>query len=671
MSTREKQGWSDARDGYPPPQQLPDINAETHPFAHVQAILDRAALFNLYSKPMAGSAPIRYAGEVIGYQIHERLHRFHVSMGAGPGFGFRNLIGEPLATFRSRWLFATEPYQAQPGCAPPPTAMTRGTWQRFVMSEGDFTFEGGTDGFAGFGTGRTYPTEAGLIAAATGTLMQGRGRFRGLQATYTYNGILDGPRGFLGNLFLRVVDPDGVFAASETLPPPTQAESVEAGVTYFLIGGRKGDASDRTEYTFARDGLQNGLNVKQDLVSVGCDCALVNGAPRASRAYSGKIGKMGANVAFRIWDQAAPGTNAMPIPFQSYNDFTLTDSQANPLGSFDVDGGEGGRTFLLALKDLPDQQALRFGIFGAMTRGDGIFHGACGMMTDNSVVSIAPHAVSTLYVLRIIDPEGRFRPNAATGAATTTSGNTKGVYPAYAPLLTENRRRQSEYLATRKGFADHAGDLAVQIGAAFNQHDRAGSFGSFPLDREALTAAFTAGAGIYNEAAFTKYLGPAVADFRVFDPGMLLEVDQYALYSWWDPPIAVPDGRAVLITGSKEGLIRPAEVSHRDTPIDLLVNTYFPNAGVTSLTQLASGVRATAVAYDIGSATLWISRQLDADAGPTRGVHRLSLEWKHRRGGRDLYEMTGLYFDLDLTVGRARLHGNRIWKARYMAGAQS
>jgi hypothetical protein len=32
-----------------------------------------------------------------------------------------------------------------------------------------------------------------------------------------------------------------------------------------------------------------------------------------------------------------------------------------------------------------------------------------GLMIDNSVVGVAPHALSTLYILRVNDPDGKYR----------------------------------------------------------------------------------------------------------------------------------------------------------------------------------------------------------------------------------------------------------------------
>src|SRR5437016_4587268 len=144
---------------------LPDINTETYPFEVVQRLLDEAAYFNLYSVPESsqsrpltdGTAP----GNIIGFKISENLRRFRVALqwAQGPG-GLRvsNNLGEPLARFDHRWILIPNDFAALPGKEPPPVSLDVSRSQRFVMLDGRCVFGEGNDGFAGFGTGTTYPT---------------------------------------------------------------------------------------------------------------------------------------------------------------------------------------------------------------------------------------------------------------------------------------------------------------------------------------------------------------------------------------------------------------------------------------------------------------------------------------------------------------------------------
>jgi hypothetical protein len=63
----------------------------------------------------------------------------------------------------------------------------------------------------------------------------------------------------------------------------------------------------------------------------------------------------------------------------------------------------------MQLVGAPGQRALRFGGLGPLMNGTGAFQDIEGLMTDNSVVGIAPHAIVTFYVIRINDPQGKYR----------------------------------------------------------------------------------------------------------------------------------------------------------------------------------------------------------------------------------------------------------------------
>lgn len=390
----------------PGPGALPDINAETYPFDVVQRLLDKAAYFNLYSVPAADGGGALTAqgdpGTVTGVRVSEVLHRFGTPSGA---------VGEPVARFRHRWVVIPDDYAALPGREPPPVRLDPTRPQRFALLDGECTFEGG-DGFRGFGTGLTFPVASGggreLHAAAVGTLLSGTGRFRDLEGTYTYCGVLDPHAGFRGSLLLRVVDPDERLRARGALPPLASSSSGEPGVSYLVFRGQKRDKTQKTEYSFGPDGKVRGLDVAQDLRRFDLDCAADRDGPRSVERIGPVIGSMAAQIRFNLFDPGAPGTALSPIPFQSYNEYTFADASGRTIGTIVADGGEG-RTFQLALKDAPGQRALRFGGFGPLVRGTGAFEGIRGLMSDNSVVGVAPHALATCYVLRVADPDRRFR----------------------------------------------------------------------------------------------------------------------------------------------------------------------------------------------------------------------------------------------------------------------
>src|SRR5437667_12552429 len=104
------------------PPALPDINAETNPFELVEHLLDQAAYFNFRSVPRPGSgAAVEGMGGARGIEIAEDLRRFVITMGLPTeqcGLQARNSVGEIVASFKHRWLFAPDDFVAHPGEKP-------------------------------------------------------------------------------------------------------------------------------------------------------------------------------------------------------------------------------------------------------------------------------------------------------------------------------------------------------------------------------------------------------------------------------------------------------------------------------------------------------------------------------------------------------------------------
>ena len=411
--------------------QLPDMNAETYPFEVVQHLLDEAAYFPLFSIPDCGKSQALLASgsssAVTGMQISERLHRFSIAVDPlrRDAPWLHNTIGEPMARFHHRWMFAPDGFGALPGVEPPPTPLDPARSQRFVMLDSICTFDNGKDGFRGFGTGRTYPiTIAGrpqLLAGALGIIAEGFGKFRNLQGIYTYCGAISPDTGFTGNLLCRVMDFQGVMRTQKSLPELQAIACGEQEAVYLLFRGQKKNKHEKTGYLFDTNGEIEGFELHPQIRILDIDCAIDGSGHLHSTSSIGPvIGNFASYVFFNVLNPGAPGTPIAPIRFTDYdnNIFTARDKE---IGSFGFDGGAGsrfghassypgeGRTFTLSLPSAPGQQALRFGGYAPIVNGKGIFSDISGLVADNSVVGVAPHAIATTYVARINDPQGRFR----------------------------------------------------------------------------------------------------------------------------------------------------------------------------------------------------------------------------------------------------------------------
>ena len=420
----------------PPAAALPDINAETYPFETVVQLLDQAAFLSMFSIPARGRSiaiPSRNGAGIAGLRIREQLHRFSLSMEppSRSGVTTHHAIGEQLAHWEHRWMFVPDGFPALPGRDVPETTFDPSRSQRFVMFDSACTFENGRDGFHGFGTGRTYPMHVGsqpqLYAAAVGSILEGFGKFKGHEGTYTYCGSLSQQEGFTGSVFCRVVDPQSDLRTESSLPSMEVWPNPETGISYLAFRGQKKDRTQKTAYNFGPNGQVAGLNVHQQLRQVQIDTAARGrGGARSVMNVGPVIGSMSARILFNLLNPGAPGTALSPIPFQSYNEYTFSAPDGRTIGTIVADGGEG-RTFNLQLVGAPGQQALRFGGFGPIVKSSGFFEGMEGLMVDNSVVGVAPHALSTLYILRVNDPDGKYRGAFNSGHRVRVSGPDKTV----------------------------------------------------------------------------------------------------------------------------------------------------------------------------------------------------------------------------------------------------
>ncbi len=384
------------------------------PPALLQDMVDEAAHFNLYSIPerSTGEAAIRDAnGATTGFQIRERLHRFRIETtapSAERGMRASNTVGEPVARFTHRWMIVPPDYVAAPDHEPEETAFDPSASgpQRFVMLDSECRFEGGEDGFRGFGTGTILPGAAHgrYLVTAIGTILEGFGRFRGHnEGTYLYCGSFSPEHGFTGNNFLRVMDRDGAFHTDRSLPELEAWPNPEPDVTYLLFRGQA-VPTDAVRPNVSPDGQPLGLIVMQGLRLLEVDCTA--GGHRGTRSTwsaGQSIGEITATVGF---NPAAPGGgNLDPIPFTTSDQFVFFDSDRQQLATMQATSDEG-RVFNTRVGGA---QAIRFGGVGGIQGGSDSFSGISGLMTDNSVVVFEPHVSASIYLLRVEDPDGRYR----------------------------------------------------------------------------------------------------------------------------------------------------------------------------------------------------------------------------------------------------------------------
>jgi len=261
-----------------PPAGLPDLNAGKNDWDFVQQLVDRAAWLNMFVVPDL-HVPWAIPGpggstEVTGVDGSAVLHRFEIDVqtpSLETGIRAVNRVGQPSGKLQVRWMFMPDDFEAKPSLEPPPTTLDLTLSQRFSMLEGTFTFGVGNDGFHSFGTGRTFPrvTEDGqprVVVAAIGNIVDGFGKFNGLEGTYVVSGHLTPEYGFLGDILVRVVDPERVLNPKDGLPPLVAGSEPDPGTTFLVMRSQKSGPEMKTTYSFTPDGQVRGLNVPQELV---------------------------------------------------------------------------------------------------------------------------------------------------------------------------------------------------------------------------------------------------------------------------------------------------------------------------------------------------------------------------------------------------------------------
>jgi hypothetical protein len=345
---------------------------------------------------------------MVGVDVNEELHRFDVR-GTVPdarrGVRAAITVGEAVGTLGMKWRIAPDDFEPSDGQVPPETVLDETRSQRFVMLDGRQRLRDGRDtGLRGFGMGRTFPIvvdgQKQLRIAAVVNVVEGFGNLAGLSGVIVVNGYVTPPTGLFINFVARLPDPDGHVLTSAPVSTCVPEPEPDPGTTFLMFQGEADPDHHGGERT-APGGHGLGSRVRQRLrlVHTGFDVASASGL-RSNTSVGPVVGHLTADLKF---DAEASGST-LPIGMSNIL-FTFTDPAGHVVGTLATSTVEG-RAFRMVVKGHP---MFRFGAFGPLSEGTGVFEGAVGMMTTNATLSVAPQAQSNLYVIRISDPGGRHR----------------------------------------------------------------------------------------------------------------------------------------------------------------------------------------------------------------------------------------------------------------------
>lgn len=401
-----------------PPTFPPGVNPQVYRREVVTHLIRNASAYvNLFSvsDPQRPDKPIPAPGNpqtLVGIEVFENSHRFDVT-GERTTQGTlqaTNVLGQILVNIHVHFRVIPDDFVAAPGRVPPPTPLDPTRSQRFVIMDGGFSLaDSQKSRLKGFGTGRTFPTIEGgqprLRLAAIIDLSDGTGEVKGLVGVGMANGYIIPPQIIGFNILVRLMDPRGELRASAALTPLQPFPDPDPGATFLTL---QGEASTLPTFNIGPNGQVQSVSVHEKLRLIQLDADLGRrGKELRSHVSVGQIvGELRTTLFLNVIE--AFGDSPFPTPFYTRNSlWTFYNRHGQTIGTMASDILEG-RVFKAALAGAP-APLLRMGGFGPLQGGSGQFSGTAGMLTVNGCNSVFPAVFSNLYVVRVVDPNGRFR----------------------------------------------------------------------------------------------------------------------------------------------------------------------------------------------------------------------------------------------------------------------
>lgn len=400
----------------PQPALFPSgFDPNLFPVDRIRRHVERAAYFTFFSVPDP-ARPIQPimaedgSPHIVALDVNEQLHRLQIQSAvptSGGGVRAVNRVGEPTARVHIRWTLAPDSFEPAPGVVPPPTPLNPMASQSFSMLEARLEIgDAQRSSFRAFGRGRTFPAMVGgqpqLFVGSIVNAVEGFGRFQNLPfGNCAVNGRIKPPSELALAIILRYMDPNRKLAGSGIRPIRSMSNPDPEMIT--LIFRSEEIPDNPVTLIHGDDGRIIGANVHEALRLVETDFDLGGAHGLRSRTVVGPlVGEHHSTLAFDPGDPR-PVTSLQTLT----SEFLFFDRHHRRIGmvSANMVEGDAFRT--------PIDGALvplyRFDGFGPIEFGEGPFAGVAGMMSVNGAVCVFPRAVSNLYVLRIFDPEGKFR----------------------------------------------------------------------------------------------------------------------------------------------------------------------------------------------------------------------------------------------------------------------
>lgn len=244
--------------------------------------------------------------------------------------------------------------------------------------------------------------------------------------------------------------------------------------------------------------------------------------------------------------------------------------------------------------------------------------------------------------------------------------------PELNKLIRRLESNQPLLMAWRRDIAGCSDELSSAIAARFNAWTYHGEYGKPLVDAVQLKKVLEKVVpGPLRRDPFAYFAGRAQGVNHFYSLATGGQVRQFTNFTHWDRSVRRRDGSWIqYITVSETEYFSPeATPPAAHHKLDLIVNRYQPETGVTSWAALRRFVRVDSafIYYEIApERALWISKVIPDEGAPSDRIFNISFEWWTQTGPRRRrYSMLAMNFDLDFGQCRFAVAGDTCNEIRY------
>lgn len=387
--------------------------------AEVHRILSRAAYLTCYSgfdvEQRSNEFPLLPFLPELGYQRELFQLGRRIEMAVDPptaegGFRIRNRTAREAIT-KNYLILKIVPNYFQPnfdtaeGLDPAPTVLLPFLSQKSMLIDEKFDLLDGRGSKLHLdGVSRTYPARGGIFIAGVGDITESYGFVSGAVGHIGVSGFSKLPPNFSLILVFRLVDPTGRLVSPSPLPPISSGSVLRELYPFSLLMPLMAELHPDHPPVSEPSGdgrLQVRLVERVRLCRLSTDVG-----PNLITSHNALGPVVGERRTTLVFDPEDP---APVIPAHTRDSvFRFFTDKGQTIGTLAVELSEA-RLFRTRSPELLAPY-FRIGGYGRFGAGTGQFKQAEGVLTSTGALSLAPGALSTLYILRINDRLNQFRP---------------------------------------------------------------------------------------------------------------------------------------------------------------------------------------------------------------------------------------------------------------------